>query len=187
MTINEFVQLLDTHAELPLAFAYEPGSFVRADYHITEIKNVHFDTVDCGGVRNEWKEVHVQLWENATPQPNHRVNTTKAAKIFSAVNKVRETWGEIEMKIEYGNRRFHTGILPIQSVAVMDDQVIVYLGEEQTSCKAIDRANSPEEAALACCGPTEKVATIAEPAFNIAELSVADADAGSCTPGSGCC
>jgi hypothetical protein len=180
MTTNEFVQLLEENADLPLLFEYEQGVYARADFHITELKNVHFDTVDCGGVRNEWQEVHLQLWESKLPQPTHRVDTSKALKIIEVVNRVRESWGDVELKVEYGNRHFHTAILPIKQVEVLEDQLIVRLGQDHTTCKAIDRATSVVGKALACCGPT------AEPASTMKELAVADS-VDCCTPGGGCC
>ena len=89
MKTLDFINALEANPNLPLAFEYEKGRFVRMDFHLTEFKNVSFDTVDCGGVQNNWQEVHVQLWENEIPEPNHKVDTTKALKIFQDVAKVR--------------------------------------------------------------------------------------------------
>lgn len=89
MTTTEFLNVLEQHENLPLTFEYQKGLYVRMDYHLTEVKNVSFDTVDCGGIRNAWQEVHVQLWENEVPEPSHRVDTSKALKIFQVVDKVR--------------------------------------------------------------------------------------------------
>lgn len=184
MTTSEFLKLLNNHPELPLFFEYKSGSFARADYHITEIKNVNFDTVDCGGVRNQWQEVHVQIWENVMPEPNHRVDTSKALKIFEVVHKVRETWGDVEMKFEYGNADFHTAVLPVGRVEVHGDKLIVKLGEGQTSCKAQDRAVTPEEKAVACCSPVVLVEEQVKPKMDLSNLV---SSGNSCTPGSGCC
>ena len=184
MTSKEFLQTLENHPNLPLYFEYQPGAFARSDYHITEVKNVHFDTVDCGGVRNEWQEVHVQIWENEMPEPNHAVDTSKALKIFEVVQKVRETWGDVDMKIEYGNAGFHKAVLNINQVQIHTDKVIVKLGTEQTCCKAKDRAQTPEEAAVACCAPVVLVEET-KPKVNLSNLIASGG--GSCTPGSGCC
>jgi len=148
MTTKQFLDILEQNKETAISFEYESGSFARIDYHITEIKNVTFDSVDCGGVRNQWQEVHIQLWESKLPNPIHRVNTTKALDIFNVVNKVRETLGDVEIKFEYGNNRFHTAIQPIQSVSIDNEQVIVRLGKERTTCKANDRAKG---GAVSCC------------------------------------
>ena len=169
MTTNEFVNILESNANLPLLFEYKTGAFTRMDYHITEIKNVTFDTVDCGGVRNKWQEVHIQLWENQLPEPNHRVNTTKALDIFNVVEKVRATYGDVSIKFEYGNKDFHTAVLPVGNVAIHDNQIIVQLGVDQTSCKAQDRANTPEEKAAACCAPAV-AETATKPKMNLTQL-----------------
>jgi len=178
------LNVLENNPELPLLFEYKTGAFARMDFHITEIKNVNFDTVDCGGVQNKWQEVQVQLWEPEMPDPTHRVNTTKALDIFKVVNKKRETWGDVELKFEYGNTGFHTSILPVGQVEIHKDKIIVKLGQTMTTCKAQDRATTPEEKAAACCGPVVEVAEISKPKVNLSDL-VASNDV--CTPGSGCC
>ena len=182
MTTKEFLSILQSNPNLPLQFEYQQGGFVRMDYHITEIKNVNYDTVDCGGVRNQWQEVHIQLWENKVPEPQHQVTTTKALDIFEVVEKARATFGDVEIKFEYGNAQFHKAVLPVGGVTVHPNQIIVQLGQDQTCCKAKDRAATEEEKAAACCAPA--VEAVAEPKVNLAELFV---KGDSCTPGGGCC
>jgi len=184
MQTKEFIHILENNPNQPLFFEYSPNAYVRMDYHITEVKNVNFDTVDCGGVPNHWQEVHVQLWESATPELQHQVDTTKALKIFKAVEKVRPTWAEVDIKFEYGNSLFHVAVLPVSAVDMQDGKVIVRLGNDQTSCKAKERATTPEEAASACCAPL-KVAGIEKPKINLKKLVISGGD--SCTPGGGCC
>ena len=60
MITQAFLDILIQNPKLPLYFEYQTGQFVRSDYHITEIKNVSYDTVDCGGVQNKWEETIVQ-------------------------------------------------------------------------------------------------------------------------------
>lgn len=179
MKTSEFTALLENNLTKALFFEYQPGQFVRTDYHITEIKNVFYDTVDCGGVRNEWKEVHVQLWENEVPEPDHQVDASKASKIFSLVNKVRETNADTEIKFEYGNMTFPTAVLPVHNIKDTGNALIVQLTPDATTCKAKDRATTPEEAAAACCGPSAKPKV----RLTMANLQTEN----SCEPGSGCC
>ena len=152
MKTSEFLSLLSQNPELPLQFEYEEGKFARPDYHITEIKNVSYDTVDCGGTRNQWTEAVVQLWEDEMPDLNHSVNTSKALKIFSVVENARPTFKDVEVKFEYGNSSFHTAIMKVEGVEVTD-KVIVKLFSENTTCKAKDRALTVEEKSKACCTP----------------------------------
>ncbi len=151
MTTQAFLDILKSNPNLPLYFEYRAGEFVRSDYHITEIKNVSYDTVDCGGVQNTWEETIVQLWENETPEPEHSVNTDRALKIFEVVEKTRPTFKTTDLKFEYGNSTFHTAIMPVQSIDITD-KIIVKLANEHTTCKAKDRKaeNSLQELELAC-------------------------------------
>jgi len=183
MKTSEFINVLENNPDLPLSFEYQQGSFARADFHLTEFKNVSFDTVDCGGVQNNWQEVHVQLWENEIPEPHHRVDTTKALKIFQDVSKVRPNLSEVELKFEYGNANFHKAVLPIGTLEIYENQIIIKLGADQTCCKAKDRAETAEEKAAACCSPVVEISK--KPRVNLSNLIATNEN--SCTPGSGCC
>lgn len=152
-TTHDFLNVLIENPNKTLVFEYEKGKFARKDYHLTEFKNVTYDTVDCGGVSNQWEEMHVQLWENETFEPNHTVNTTKALKIFEVVEKTRPTFKNVEVKFEYGNADFHTAVMGIDRIAVHADQIVVKLYSENTTCKAKDRAQNIEEKNAACCAP----------------------------------
>ena len=178
MLTSEFISLLSQYPTKGLFFEYRPGTFVRTDYHITEIKNVTYDSVDCGGLQNKWQETHVQLWENEMPEPDHQVDTTKALKIFQVVDKVRPTFQDTEIKFEYGNSSFPTAILPVNDVVVNGSSIIVRLTADATTCKAKDRATTPEEAAAACCAPPQKQKQ---------PLQMLGAVSNECTPGGGCC
>lgn len=180
MKTTAFTRILQENPAKALFFEYKAGQYVRTDYHITEIKNVNFDTVDCGGVRNQWSEVHVQLWESEIPEPDHAVDSGKALKIFDVVNKVRETYPDAEIKFEYGNSVFPTAVLPVHQVKDTDNALIVQLVADQTTCKAKDRATTPEEKAAACCGPVAE-----KPKMKISLVSAQNENA--CEPGSGCC
>ena len=180
MKTSEFTQILKENPEKSLFFEYQAGQYVRTDYHITEIKNVSYDTVDCGGIRNEWHEVHIQLWENEIPEPEHAVDTSKALKIFDVVQKVRPTFQDTEIKFEYGNSSFPTAVLPVHNIKEARNSLIVQLTADQTTCKAKDRATTPEEKAAACCGPVSEKPKIR---VSLAKLQTSN----SCEPGSGCC
>ena len=87
------------------------------------------------------------------------------------------------MKFEYGNADFHAAILPISAIKVLENQVIVQLGIDQTSCKAKDRATTEEGKAAACCSPTVEVNKKSK--INLSNLIAKDGN--TCQPGGGCC
>ena len=156
MTYTAFKNLLSAHQGMELNFEYAPGLYVRSDFHMTEIKNVTFDTVDCGGLQNEWNEVHIQLWEPELYDPAHKLDSTKALKILETVEKVRLSFPDAELKFEYGNKTYPTVILPISSVEVNGEILSFTLGESQTTCKAADRQLAAGEEVTACCSPSQE-------------------------------
>jgi len=180
MKTKEFIDTLKKHPDLPLKFEYMQGRFVRSDFHITEIKNVSFDTVDCGGIRNQWDETHVQLWENEMVEAHHKVDSNKALKIFQVVEEVRPTFQETEIKFEYGNNDFHTAVLAVGEIILTEDTLLIKLFETSTTCKAKDRANTDDEKANACCGTPK-------PKVKVSLKSLNEKVEPCCNPESGCC
>ena len=63
MTTQEFFNTLKEHPGKSLLFQYTPGQLVGANYHITEVKHITVDSVDCGAREDSWKETIIQLWE----------------------------------------------------------------------------------------------------------------------------
>lgn len=161
MKTQEFLELLKANQGKSLLFEYAPGMVVGANYHITEVKHVTIDSVDCGAGVDAWKETIVQLWED----PNEIGKTAfmsayKAMGILSKVGQMKSYVLDAELKIEYSNARFHTAQLFVNDYEMRDTNLIIKLASEPTDCKAKE-----------ACGIQPETAETA----------------GSCAPGSGCC
>lgn len=174
MKTREFLTILEENPNKVLRFEYHKGQFAREDFHLTEIKNVTYSSVDCGGVANEWKETIVQIWENSFPDGNY-VDTSKALEIANRVDGINPIFKDVEVKFEYGNSLFHTAVMGVGEVEI-GDAITVKLFTENTTCKAQDRATTPEEKAAACCPPQPKI-----------KVQLVEMSGESCAPGSGCC
>ncbi|WGK66037.1 DUF6428 family protein [Croceiramulus getboli] len=162
MKTKTFLSKLQNHPEAELHFQYAPGQWVRPDYHITEVKHLTIDAVDCGGRSDAWKETIVQLWEPTEAAPTTTpMLSRKALKIFDTVAQIKAFVEEAEIKFEYGNERFPTAQLRVDDVRMEDQKVFIHLSPSITDCKAKD----------VCVLPEEKIRSTA----NI------------CAPGSGCC
>lgn len=162
MTTTQFLNLLQNHPDRMLQFEYQPGSRLRPDYHITEVKNVHIDATDCGGRTDSWKETVIQLWESPAPEPGTRsITTRKALAILDRVNRVRPLLLDHPLKFEYGNPDFPTRQLRAGSHRLQDGFLILDLLPETTQCKARELCGTPEPEESATAAP--------------------------CAPGSGCC
>ncbi|GMN10404.1 DUF6428 family protein [Croceitalea sp. MTPC9] len=162
MQTNEFLKLLSNHKDKELLFEYEPGAFVGANYHITEVKNTIIDSVDCGAGVDFWKETIIQLWESPTEKKKTSfMSAYKALGILNKVNSIKPMIKDAEVKFEYSNANFHTAQLFVDDYAWNNDKIIFKLSVKKTDCKAKETCGVPVEA----------------------EVTVES----SCAPGSGCC
>lgn len=155
MKVQEFLNVLEEHKEKELLFFYTENDLVGANYHLTEVKNVEFDTTDCGGKTNYWRETHLQLWESPSEIGKSDFMTTqKIASILARVNGIKPLRKETEIKIEYGNASFSTSVMPIEKLSYDEARVYVYLFAEPTLCKAKDECAVPSKEEMkeeACC------------------------------------
>jgi hypothetical protein len=162
MKTNEFLSLLKEHHNKSLLFEYKEGRFVGANYHITEVKNITVDSVDCGAGVDFWKETIIQLWESPDEHEKEEyMSAYKALGILNKVDSIKPMERGVEVKFEYSNPEFHTAQLFVNDFTVDKSNLIIKLGIEKTDCKARET-----------CG----VQTIVE----------VKEEAG-CTPGGGCC
>ena len=161
MKTFEFLTLLKENSNKALLFEYMPGHLVGANYHITEIKNITIDSVDCGAGTDFWKETVIQLWESPEEKDTRTYMTAyKALGILNKVDGIKPMEKEVEVKFEYSNSHFHTPQLFVLDFEITKDRLILKLGVEKTDCKAKETCGVPAAA----------------------ELQVT-----SCAPGSGCC
>ena len=163
MKTKDFFALLEQHKETTLLFEYAPNMLVGANYHITEVKHITVDAVDCGANTDFWNETVIQLWESPSELgKTEYMSTIKALGILNKVGSMKSYNMESEVKIEYGNQLFHTAQLFVNDYEIQGKNLRLKLAVEPTDCKAKDTCGVPEP----------EMATAAQ---------------GSCAPGSGCC
>lgn len=157
MKTSEFLELLASHQDKSLLFEYTPGKFVGANYHITEVKHISIDSVNCGGGTEDWNETIIQLWESPVEKEKAAYMTTyKALSILKKVGRTQAYKPDAKLKFEYGNQTFHTAQLPVSDLELNGKQLIVKLAIEKTDCKAKEACGIPETIVAeqeACCAP----------------------------------
>ena len=161
MKTNEFLSLLQSQPNKELRFEYRPGQLVAPGYHITEIKNVTVDAVNCGAGTDLWKETVIQLWEDPIENTAQYMSGQKALDILNKVDGVKPMEKNVEVKFEYSNDDFHTAQLFVNDFSVDEKAIVMKLGIAKTECKAME-----------ACGITLETSNISDNA---------------CAPGSGCC
>ena len=142
VTWGAFKEKLVQNPELDLQFQYAANKWVAPSYHITEIKQAPITSVDCGGVKNEWTEIIVQLMEPSNQQQLRAMKVRKALSIIDIVEKVMPLDINGEVRIEFGNSEFDTRQLSPSEFMSDDENLIVNLSPVAVQCKANDRGGS---------------------------------------------
>lgn len=160
MKTQDFFTLLEQHQDKALVFEYAPNQYVDTNYHITEVKHVTIDAIDCGSKTDFWKETIVQLWESPSEiGKKDYMNVYKALAILKKVGKMKPYTLNAELKIEYSNVKFHTAQLFINDFEVFNRNLVIKLGVRKTDCKAKDVCGTPKIKEMAssvaepCCAP----------------------------------
>ena len=157
MKTKDFFSLLETHKDKSLLFEYSKNALVGANYHITEIKHIKIDSVDCGSGTDSWNETIVQLWESPSEKDKlEYMSTYKALGILKKVGKMKPYDLDAEIKFEYSNDNFHTAQLFVEDYQLTGSKLTISLAVQKTNCKAKETCGVPEPAlaeAEACCTP----------------------------------
>jgi hypothetical protein len=163
MTTQELFSLLKENQGMSLLFQYAPQQLVGANYHITEIKHIKIDSVDCGGQTDSWNETVIQLWESPSElEKTEYMSVFKALGILNKVGEIKPYDASSEVKFEYSNSIFHTAQLFVSDFEIYGNNLVLNLAAQKTDCKAKELCGIPEPA------------TVSE-------------TQSSCAPGSGCC
>ena len=106
MTTHDFIGRLREAPAKQLVFTDSDDATIHGGYHLTELKAASFDTVDCGGQKNQWNETIVQLW---IPEDEGNGEFMTAAKFLSIYDKVARLIPldpTAEIRFEYGDENF---------------------------------------------------------------------------------
>ena len=86
MKTKELLSVLEKNQNKALLFEYAPNLLVGANYHITEVKHMKIDSVDCGGKTDSWNETIIQLQES--PKELGKRDYMKVEKAMDILNRV---------------------------------------------------------------------------------------------------
>lgn len=171
MKTQEFLQILESNNNTSLLFEYTAGQLVEANYHITEVKHITVDSVDCGAQTDSWNETIIQLWESPSELgKTEYMTSSKALDILKKVGTMKPYDLNSEVKFEYSNSLFHTAQLFVSDYGLNNGNLIFKLAIEKTDCKAKET-----------CGVEDSLEKLDKKNNNVSEVEA------SCAPGGGCC
>ena len=159
MKTQELFKVLEENQDKSLLFEYAPNLLVGANYHITEVKHLTIDSVDCGSQTDAWKETIIQLWESPSELgKTEYMSVYKALAILKKVGKMKPYELDAEVKFEYSNANFHTAQLFVNDFEIRGNNLIVKLAVEKTDCKAKETCGVSEvletvSSEEPCCSP----------------------------------
>jgi len=148
MKTQTFFDLLNQNADKELIFEYAAGQHVPDNYHITEVKNVHVESVDCGGIAHDYDQTIIQLWVPNDEAAIEPFFAKKASKIFNLVDGIKPINKTTEIFFEYGNTSLPTAHYLVGEVKVEEAQIFVQLVSNAAQCKPQATANASN-----CCEP----------------------------------
>jgi len=157
MTTKAFLELLGNNPQKELVFEYEDNQFIPV-YHITEIKNTYFESIDCGGNAHEEYQTITQLWISPKDSLKKKCMTAeKALKIYNIVDGVKPMKRDTPIFFEYGYKDLRTSIYSVEEIAETADQLIIKMFVPKTACKPAQQAMEKGKEALNCCAPAQQV------------------------------
>lgn len=171
---RSFLDLLAAQPDAALAFAHDDFG-VPEGFHLTEVKALAVEGMDCGGQADQWYETHFQLWHPGTPG-GERLNAGKFLRIVDRVRSAVPLRAAAGARVEWGGAGRPAVAYLVRGAAHADGTLTVHLYDPQVNCKA--NARQPGR-----CGPQPAT----EQPARLQPLGMVVAAGESCAPGSGCC
>ena len=135
MKTNELLNILKNNPEKELRLEYKPGYYVPGYYHISEIKNCHIDSVDCGGNAHNFNQTVAQIWLPNPKKHYERFTCGKANKIFNIVDNKKPLQHDAVVLIEYGNQKLPTSHYEISNIKEEEERITLKLHIPGPVCK----------------------------------------------------
>jgi Family of unknown function (DUF6428) len=157
MNTQEFLSTLESLPNQALVFDYGNGQ-VKPGYHVTEVMNVTYETMDCGGQANFWRETVVQLMEPGDRDKSEYMTVEKFLKIYKKVVTSVPVRPDSDMRFEYGDTNLPAIHYHVGDIQQYEGAVTVYLTKPGVTCKASDKGTcntSASQSSARCCTPAK--------------------------------
>ncbi|ABF44208.1 MULTISPECIES: DUF6428 family protein [Deinococcus] len=155
ITTNTLITALRTLPQRPLQFHLHGEVLVPAGYHVTEVKAVTVEAMDCGGKANTWRETVIQLMDGSVEDAKAGFMTNrKFLAIYDRVAKHIPVSEEAEVRFEYGNANIPALQYHVHHIDIQPDAITVALRTPGVQCKAGEACGLPTKVDRDGCEPT---------------------------------
>lgn len=163
-TTFDLLKMLRAEPQRPLEFHLNGELLVPAGYHVTEVKAVSIESMDCGGKANAWRETIIQLMDGSAQEAEAGFMTNrKFLAIYDRVAGRVPVSSQAEVRFEYGNSALPAMQYHVAGLEVLPDRLQVHLRTPGVQCKASDACGTPATDASASCAPESGCCTPAAP------------------------
>lgn len=148
-----FAPQLEAAPTKPLRFTVGGQQLVPNDFHVTEIKNVSVESLDCGGGASAWQEVVIQLWSPCGNDATEPMTAEKFSKILAKAGALHLLDGE-HVRFEYGAAGTPAIQYTLGGLRAAGDALDVELVTPHVACKPAERRQLDELSMVqdsACC------------------------------------
>lgn len=182
MKTAAFLTILRAHPARPVVFRHG-GDSVPSGYHLTEVKRVTYETMDCGAKTHQWDETQFELWTPPLNSLNPLRGPMPAGKLLAIIARVERELplaGDADARIHTSLGGGVTALWDIASAAPSGGQLVVALTPDRTRCKAAERQVG--RLTGGCCGsePNDQVAPGAACGCSGSEQTSAKRDTAAC-------
>ena len=160
------IAALQATPQRPLEFWLDGQPLVPPGYHVTEVKAVSIEAMDCGGKAASWRETVIQLMDGSPQDARAGFMTTrKFLSIYGQVTRQIPVRGEAEVRFEYGDTSSPALQYHVSGLEAQPQRVLIHLRAPGVQCKAGDACGLPASPSSPNGASSDE----------------------SCAPGSGCC
>ncbi|EYB66421.1 hypothetical protein DEIPH_ctg139orf0151 [Deinococcus phoenicis] len=164
VTTHEFLAALRAESQRPLEFWLHGERLVPAGYHVTEVKAVSIESMDCGGKANAWRETVIQLMDGTAEEARAGFMTNrKFLAIYDRVAQRVPVSSQAEVRFEYGNSALPAMQYHVAGLEILPGSLQVHLRAPGVQCKASDACGTPATGINASCAPESGCCTPAAP------------------------
>ncbi len=153
MDTQGFLNRLEAHFEAQLVFELPGGFRVAPGYHVTEVTHASFQSMDCGGRANAWRQTVVQLKGPSSCDAPEFMPVGKFLSIYRRAAQSVPVRSEDELRLEYGDPERPAVHYHVAGLEAEGDALLVRLQAPGVSCKPQERRalGLDELPVLSCC------------------------------------
>ena len=151
-----FLSQLETFSSKLLRFTVDGKQLVPNDFHVTEIKKVSIESLDCGGGASAWQELVIQLWSPRGDDAPEPMTAEKFSKILTKADALLLLDGE-HVRFEYAPVGQPAIQYTLSGLNASADALEVELTPPHVACKPIERDQISELSVIgeaACSAPS---------------------------------